>query len=207
MQRLKLLLLLFLFPVLGFSQIPNQPLTALTKKFIAMYNSGDTAQYRVFIQSEDTSAERTAKFMDQLGREQAGIGPVNIERIRVVSPTETEALVQTPRFETWWHVMLITDSLQRFKEHHMRLVRVTPEVLGSKPLAPAALGKAVEAFIARQARYQPFSGTVLIEKGGETVYAKAFGKGATNQPNSIKSKYDLASVGKLFTTMATLQLV
>jgi D-alanyl-D-alanine carboxypeptidase len=205
----KLLLLFLLVPALGFSQTPaqQQQLTTLTKNFISLYNSGDTAKLHAFINEVDTSAARAQKFLEQLGREQGAIGQVNIQRIRIVSPTETEALVQTPRFETWWRVMISTDSLQRFKEHHMGLVRVTAEVLSNKPLSQPVLGKEIEAFIARQAKYQPFSGTVLIQKAGKPVYAKAFGTGANSQPNTIQSQYGLASVGKLFTTMAILQLV
>jgi CubicO group peptidase (beta-lactamase class C family) len=209
MNHSKLLLLLLCLPALCFSQTATQQkqLTALTQNFIRLYNAGDTAWLRAFIQTVDTSAARTQKFLQQVGREQGGVGTVTVQRIKVVSPTQTETLVQTPRFETWWQVLVLTDSQQRFKEHHMRLVRVTPDVLRSHALAPTALGNEIEAYIARQAKYQPFSGTVLIEKGGKPVYARAFGTGADKQPNTLQSTYDLASVGKLFTTVAILQLV
>src|SRR5215207_3847599 len=86
------LLLLFCLPAFAFSQTPQQTqtLTALTQKFIALYNTGDTGRYRAFVNTIDTSAAQLRHFMEQYGNEQNFVGRVNVKIIRVVSPTETQ---------------------------------------------------------------------------------------------------------------------
>jgi hypothetical protein len=172
------LLLLLLAPVFSFAQsdAQQQQLTAVTQNFIAVYNTADTAQYRAFAAQIDTSAERLAGFMEQYRQEQAFVGRVAVKAIRVVSPTETHTLVQTPHFETWWRVIVVTDSQQHFKEHHLQLLRVTDDVLQPGMLTKAAIGDSINAFIKRQDAWEPFNGNVLIQKGAEPVYAKSFAR-------------------------------
>lgn len=205
----KLLLLFFFLPFFAFSQTStqSQQLTLLTHQFIALYNTGDTAQYRAFANSIDTTAASVAHAMGQFSGEQNFVGRVDVKNIQVVSPTETQTLVQTPRFETWWQVIVLTDSAQRYKEHHMRLLRVTNAVLGNRTLLLPELAGEIEGFIKRQAAYQPFNGNVLIQKDGKTIYQKSFGTATTGKQHQMQDRFDLASVGKLFTAIAILQLV
>src|SRR5215218_8380433 len=204
MKAARLLIFLFCLPVLAFSQTTAQTeaLTTLTKKFIALYNTGDTGQYRAFTYSIDTAAEHTRQSMEQFTNEQNFVGRVDVKNIRVVSPTETQTLVQTPHFETWWQVIVITDSLQRFKEHHMRLLRVTDDVLGSHVYTKGELAVAIDSFVKRQSVYEPFNGNVLIQKAGTTVYARSFGSGTNGKPHTMQDAFELASVGKMFTAVS-----
>jgi CubicO group peptidase (beta-lactamase class C family) len=54
-----------------------------------------------------------------------------------------------------------------------------------------------------------FSGVVLITQGDVRVYTGAFGYAnrAWNIPNSLETRFDTASITKLFTAVATLQLI
>ena len=54
-----------------------------------------------------------------------------------------------------------------------------------------------------------FSGVVLVKKGEETIYEEAYGYAhrGWNVPNQVQTKFDTASISKLFTAVATLQLV
>ncbi len=54
-----------------------------------------------------------------------------------------------------------------------------------------------------------FSGVALLEQGGVERYARAFGPAtrAWPVPNIIETRFDVASVTKLFTAVATLQLI
>ncbi|HNR55021.1 MAG TPA: serine hydrolase [Flavobacteriales bacterium] len=54
-----------------------------------------------------------------------------------------------------------------------------------------------------------FSGTVLVGDQGEVIYHKAFGLANRewNVPNTIRSRYKLASLGKQFTALLILQMV
>jgi D-alanyl-D-alanine carboxypeptidase len=196
-------------PVIGLAQttVQQQKLTTLTKQFITLYNTADTSQYRAFVERVDTASAHVADFMEQYRNEQAFVGNVIVKKMHVVSPTETQTLVQTPHFETWWRVIVITDSLQRFKAHHLQLLRVTDEVLQGGKLTKAEIGAGIDSFIKRQSTWEPFNGNVLIKKGAETIYAKSFGTTNDGKPHQMSDAMGLASVGKMFTAISVLQLV
>jgi len=54
-----------------------------------------------------------------------------------------------------------------------------------------------------------FSGTVLITQGATQLYARAYGYASRTWrvPNTLDTRFDTASVTKLFTAIATLQLI
>ena len=52
-----------------------------------------------------------------------------------------------------------------------------------------------------------YHGSVLIAKGENILFQNAYGKNQLNEPNKINTQYDLASMGKMFTATAILQLV
>lgn len=56
---------------------------------------------------------------------------------------------------------------------------------------------------------EQFSGVVLLAKGDEIIFQGAYGNASNrfNYANNLKTKFSLASVGKLFTSIAIAQLV
>jgi beta-lactamase family protein len=60
-----------------------------------------------------------------------------------------------------------------------------------------------------QGRQDLFSGVVLITRGASRLYARAFGYAgrAWRVPNTLDTRFDTASITKLFTAIATLQLI
>ena len=54
-----------------------------------------------------------------------------------------------------------------------------------------------------------FSGVVLITQGAQTLYARAFGyaQRGWQVPNTLDTRFDTASITKLFTAVATMQLI
>lgn len=194
---------------LSFAQTPLQKgvLIDRTTELISVYNSSDTARYRAFVSTWTKDKKRIQDFIGQFNRERADLGDVRVRRIKVLSATEAEALVQTVKYEGWWRVMVITDSRQRFKEHHMGLVRVTDEVLDSAVLTAAQLKRNIDDYLQRQAKFEAFNGNVYIEKNGQPVYSKSFGTNGSGKPNTFGQQFGLASVGKLFTATGILQMV
>ena len=203
------LLLLLLIPCSCFAQTPVQKekLILLTKKLIDVYNANDSTPSLNFIKASANGELRIQAFRRQFGQERAHIGAVKLYRIKTISPTEAEALVQSLRYEAWWRVVVLTDSLQQFKEHHMGLVRVTDEVLQTGALSGGQLKKEIEEFLHRQAPYQSFSGNIFIAEKGKTLYAHSFGNNAGGKPNTADQPFGMASISKLFTAVAILQLI
>lgn len=80
------------------------------------------------------------------------------------------------------------------------------------PSMPAAIrapaGQSPGDFIAGYAKEHGFSGTVLVQKGGRTVFERSFGLANRehNVPNTRHTVYWAASITKLFTSTLILQL-
>lgn len=52
-----------------------------------------------------------------------------------------------------------------------------------------------------------YSGSILIADGHNILLEKSYGVNGTNEPNQIDTQYDIASMGKMFTSVAILQLM
>jgi CubicO group peptidase (beta-lactamase class C family) len=76
-------------------------------------------------------------------------------------------------------------------------------------LSDAEIVRRLNAYLDRLAKEDEFSGAVLFAKEGRVLYKKAYGLAsrAYNVPNRTDTKFNLASMGKMFTSVAIAQLV
>lgn len=76
------------------------------------------------------------------------------------------------------------------------------------PQSLHAQAETPESFIATYAEEHDFNGSILVEKKGEVTYAKSFGLAnrSFNVPNTNQTKYKIASITKVFTSVLILQL-
>ena len=84
------------------------------------------------------------------------------------------------------------------------LLLILPAGVEAAPAAPPALQSAIGAL----ARAQDFSGTILVSDRGRTVFRSSFGLAdrAFGTPASADTRYKVASITKLFTSVLILQL-
>ena len=75
--------------------------------------------------------------------------------------------------------------------------------------SPAEVVRLTEAHLEILAQADEFSGVVLIAKDGKPIFRKAYGfaNRADGIPNREDTKFNVASMGKMFTSVAVLQLV
>ena len=80
----------------------------------------------------------------------------------------------------------------------------TPE----EPADPIALAQ-LDGFALGLARAEKFSGVLLVAKDGEVVLERAYGKrdAHSEDENTVDTRFNLASAGKMFTAVAILQQV
>ena len=66
----------------------------------------------------------------------------------------------------------------------------------------------IETMMQKHVKLDQFSGTVLLAKEGKILYAKAFGEAnkSYNIKNNLDTKFNIASMGKMFTGVSILQL-
>ncbi len=67
----------------------------------------------------------------------------------------------------------------------------------------------VEALLRKQAAADRFSGAALVAKEGKVLFADAYGQADRERgiPNTIETRFRIGSMNKMFTAVATLQLV
>src|SRR6266516_5956938 len=67
----------------------------------------------------------------------------------------------------------------------------------------------LERYLQQCAEQEAFSGVVLITQGNSQLFAGAYGYASRSWkvPNTLTTRFDTASVTKLFTAVATLQLI
>lgn len=72
----------------------------------------------------------------------------------------------------------------------------------------SAIANELDAFIKNLATEDKFSGAVLVAKGDKPIFQKAFGLASKefNAPNQTNTKFNVASMGKMFTGVAVAQL-
>jgi len=74
-------------------------------------------------------------------------------------------------------------------------------------LTNASRVAAIDSYMTRLAQAGVFSGVVLIDQAGEVLFARAVGDMNETRPNTLQTRFNLASLNKIFTATAILQLV
>ena len=69
--------------------------------------------------------------------------------------------------------------------------------------------KELDTYLTRSTKKDVFSGVVLVAKEGKTIFKKAYGMAdrELNIPNTLNTRFSLASINKMFTAVAVAQLV
>ena len=191
----------------GFSQAGNQSekLQLVVDNFFELYNSGDTAAYRRFLEPTVENSEQLNKVLAGFKNSYRVIGKVDVKRVQLNSQENVEVWARDRKYDAWWKFSIYTDSLQRFKRRTILPAPFEEYFLQSGQLTVGELRDSIHQYI--KSKLGPeFSGNVFIAKGNELIFANSFGNNQSNQPNNFNQQFDLASMGKLFTAISILQL-
>jgi D-alanyl-D-alanine carboxypeptidase len=87
-----------------------------------------------------------------------------------------------------------------------RALLILSAILSMAPLQPASAQ--LDSVIGVYAREHDFSGTILVQRGGQRLYQRSFGvaERAFGTPADDSTRYRVASITKLFTSVLILQL-
>lgn len=86
----------------------------------------------------------------------------------------------------------------------------TPAPISSQQTsAESKIIQDLSSYLEQLAAEDRFSGVVLLAKDGESLFEQAYGYAdrASNTSNNLETKFNMASVGKMFTAVAIMQLV
>ena len=221
---------LSLLPPSASAQGPALPETPAGRKlasFLRALNSGDLETLRRFHAEDspggDAPPEQRAKADLNFYERSGGL---DLHRIERSAEDEIIVLARGRKSGSWIRLTLQVESRP---PHSINLIGAEPAPApdaappGNHPLPPAAaspagaprgkLGAAeiaphLEAYLAKLAADDEFSGVVLVAKDGRPVFQKAYGladrRGQT--PNRADTKFNLGSMNKMFTAVAVAQL-
>jgi CubicO group peptidase (beta-lactamase class C family) len=196
--------------------LPNTPAGVMVQAWLQAVNSGDTVLVREYARRyeaetpADTAqvSEVTAQI---LGFRQRTRG-VTLAAIVEQRPELIVATLRTGdgrRLRLRYEVERGSDGAYR-----AALVGLRPEDEEAAASLPAGLGDAeiarlLDERLTRRAADGRFSGALLVAHDGRPVFSRAYGIAdrRSNAPNTLDTKFTLASMGKMFTATAIAQLV
>jgi D-alanyl-D-alanine carboxypeptidase len=195
-------------------EYPATPAGQGARALIDALNRGGAAGRRAWADrwvagSEPWPAEETVRFLDRLAEQARGFTVEEVQQ----RPTSLRLTGRTGSGVYARLVLGYADSTAaRFAGVGVRLppdplkpARAWPRGSVSGPEAV----REIDLHARELAAADRFSGVVMVAKGDSVIYRQAFGQAERSfgVPNRIDTKFNLASMGKMFTAVAIAQLV
>ncbi|MDQ4123219.1 MAG: beta-lactamase family protein [Acidobacteriota bacterium] len=221
-KRSYLTLLLFLFSihftsaiVISAQQTPSSVAEQRVKEFIQLINSNDRKAARTFIQQNHTDAalkeesvETRVNWISLLNDVTRG---VELQSMKEPKPNSVRAVVAVKLTGQWRELMfeLEPQPPHRIQSFNWGLPIQPPDKLTARKLSEKEMVSELDAFMQKLNKADVFSGMVLLAKDGTVIFNKAYGEANKDfgVPNRTDTKFNLASLNKMFTSIAIAQLV
>ena len=137
-------------------------------------------------------------------------GPLTIDTLIPRSSTEARGWVRGTVSRAWLDYRAVLDSQSRrvARVGLGRGVRPEHRQLRHPRLSDTQLSRHLRDYLRAMAAADLFSGAVLVARGDTVIYEGAFGMADRKRSlrNTLDTRFDLASVGKVFTAVAVAQL-
>lgn len=175
--------------------------------YVRAFNTGDPGVMHSFgerhrsaevaIPPERAMREGFAKMMSALGC---------LEPRQISDTAEGVTLLVHTAREDWYDLTFSFD-----REHKLSNVHGSPSLPPDekRPVSDADVAAAIDAYASELTARQRFSGVVLLAKSGKPFLERAFGLADRNAnlANRTDTKFNIGSIGKMFTGVAVAQLV
>ncbi|HLK60871.1 MAG TPA: serine hydrolase domain-containing protein, partial [Chthonomonadaceae bacterium] len=203
--------------------IPDTPAGKQLTAFLTVLNTGKRATLRAFIESNFETPPNAPSFVENvtdqhylLYRQSHGF---TVRKIQETASARIKVLAQAKSTGAWMEISVFVtaqppDYTQAAPPYHIVGMGVgdieTPtEFLPDQKLTDAQIRAKADAMMTALVAEDAFSGMVYVAKHGKPLYAKAFGLAnrTWNAPNRTDTKFNLASITKMFTAVAVAQLV
>src|SRR3954449_10840928 len=191
----------------GQPEIPQTPAGKVFAAWYAAFNSGDPAQYRAFAAA---SPRKDAPPMEDRLAFQDETGGFTLLRVEKSEPLSLVVLLQENVSDTVARLEMTVSS-----DDPPRLLIAAIEAVPRPPdlaiprLTEAGALAALSARAGELAKGDRFSGAVLVARHGKVLLQKPLGRAnrETGAPVTLDTRFCLGSMDKMFTAVATLQLV
>jgi D-alanyl-D-alanine carboxypeptidase len=213
MRLAKLLPLLLLVSLTCFgqtasqTQLPDTPAAHQFSAWLEAFNRGDRQAYSAFLQKNFPS--RAARLDQHLSfRERTG--GFDLRKVQESTPTKLAVLVQERVSDQFARLTLEVDAAE---PHNILSMEVTtaerPTDFPVPHLSESELIAATHKKVEQDVAADRFAGAVLIARNGKAIFEEAYGLADREHkiPNTLKTRFRVGSMNKMFTAVAILQLV
>ena len=192
-------------PVPARAAIPDTPAGRFVSGWLEAYNSTDLATIEAFIKRYDRSS--TAQSFIDFHKDYGRMTPV---RVTASSPNAIAVLLAPERGDAFLSDVVSMDPADPFKVLDAGLVNADRPPEFAIPRVPrSALDRMMDARLAQDVADDRFSGTIMVQRHGRIIYARALGLAdrAAGTPVTMDTRFRMGSANKMFTAVSILQLV
>lgn len=209
MRLFRTLCLTFFVSMLSAAQAPNTTAASARQleRWLAAFDGANWDAYREFLQKNFASPPERM-FQERSFRNHTG--GFDLKRIEEETPTKVTALLQERDSD---QIARIVVEVEVAEPHHILKLQTQPIARPPELALPqlseselmATLRKRMEEVVAAD----KFAGALLVAKNGKPIFAQAYGLADREHrvPNTLKTRFRIGSMNKMFTAVATLQLV
>jgi D-alanyl-D-alanine carboxypeptidase len=174
--------------------------------WLSSFNSGDPAQFRAF----DDAYPREAPPLEARLAFREMTGGFTLLRIEKGEPTSLVVLLQEKASDEVARLELAVSSEEPVKILSSQISPARrPSDLAIPRMTETAALAALEERAGNNAKNDQFSGVVLVARHGKVLLQSAWGHAnrEAGSPNTLDTQFRIGSMNKMFTAVATLQLV
>jgi D-alanyl-D-alanine carboxypeptidase len=196
---------------------PDTPIGRLGEELIQVISSGDSAAQTHFIFNhvseaaiKETSVADHASWLGRIYQESGGLDVLD-----AVGDNPLEIQVKTRRGSHWARIYAFPDPRQPDRLGDYGVVPLRDPAVEradhwpERRLSEAGVVQEIDRRVGAAAGRDEFSGVVLVAKGERILFHRAYGLADRSWkiPNRLDTKFNLASMNKMFTAVAIAQLI
>ncbi len=184
---------------------PDTPAGNQAKAWLEVFNAGDAEKHKEFLRKNSPAR------LDRAEREMSLrelSGGFDLKKVEESTPTKLTALFQERASDQFVRFTVEVDASEQHLITRLALQGIArPAEFALPHLSESDLLAAVKKKMDESG--DRFSGAVLIAKNGKTLFAQAYGQADREKKtaNTLKTRFRLGSMNKMFTAVGTLQLV
>lgn len=197
------------------AQAPSAAAEQRVGEIIQLINSGDRTAARSYINQNYTAAtlkeEPLEDRIDTISQLRDLTRGVELQSIKEPKPNSVRAIV---RAKLTGQLRELSIELEPSSTHQIAgfdwVTHPTPmDKQPDRKLSEKEIVRELDAFMQKLAAADIFSGVVLLARDGRILFHKAYGEANKDFdiPNRLDTKFNLASLNKMFTSVAVAQLV
>lgn len=210
-----LILTILVLPVVMLGQttqpttLPDTPNKKMFFSWLAAVNSGDSG----IIQRFDLENSVTPPKPEEAAKNSlfAATGGLDLQAITRADSRSVYAIARDRHtgYVREIRMALAPGDPVRIQGIAMRQMALPENLLPHVALSDAEITQRADHLIDTLVATDQFSGVIYVARGNEPIYARAAGFASRqwNQPNRIDTRFNLASIGKMFTAISIAQLV